>query len=346
MSSDGHVDIPLKARRLFLEGLPYRSPAEAIAAGARSTDDWCRLLDRLHLEKQGVEFHENGLPVITELPHKGAHIVLARERPRECVPEPQSPAPRATANQGEPGSPAPTPRRLPPAGGEKGRKRMFDPERSPLAMRALRQLASGEMNFSRLAVACSTNTPTLRPILDKLEAVGLLSVRGAGGVKDPRTYTLTSAGLEWIRSAAAQELSPWEVLTSAQPPEDRAVDPQAEEVREEGARLLNDPPLTVHDAVVIHPDGRREQVLGIPLAPESTTPAPIVKTIRLDSEPLANPASAATPAPAPSRRDPEVAALEDVLAALEGLPVDGCRRVLEFAGDRLVSRELRSRGAA
>ena len=37
-------------RRNFLAGLPHSSPAEAVAAGARTLTEWCQALDRARAE--------------------------------------------------------------------------------------------------------------------------------------------------------------------------------------------------------------------------------------------------------------------------------------------------------
>lgn len=40
-----------EAAAQFLEGLPHRTPAEAIEAGARTLLDWCETLERVRQER-------------------------------------------------------------------------------------------------------------------------------------------------------------------------------------------------------------------------------------------------------------------------------------------------------
>jgi hypothetical protein len=206
--------------------------------------------------------------------------------------------------------------------------------------RVLLALGNGPLSQSRLATACKTNTNVLRPVLEALVTRGDITLSGGGTPNSPVMVTLVEPvvedDLERIYQNSEEDVVPKDEVVDGESPDwvDDS-DPRAALAEVEGFTPL---------------DERESQAAGDrdwEPAPVETATAPSVETLSMLAPEQLTPQDQYTPhlvdRPA---RDPEVVALEQVLAALKDLSFEGCRRVLEFAGDRLVSRGLRERSAA
>jgi hypothetical protein len=56
-----------QATRAFLKGLPYRSPAEAVEAGARDIEEWCACLEKARLESEGPSMAQERISLLLGL---------------------------------------------------------------------------------------------------------------------------------------------------------------------------------------------------------------------------------------------------------------------------------------
>jgi hypothetical protein len=200
--------------------------------------------------------------------------------------------------------------------------------------RVLLALGNGPLSQSRLATACKTNTNVLRPILETLVTRGDITLSGGGTPNSPVMVTLVAPlveeDLERIASESEADIVVQEDALRPEPLHSvDDSDPYAARAEVEGFTAL--------DQREAHAAGDRDWE-PTPLEPAAAAPA---ETLSMLAPEQYTPHLVDRPA-----RDPEIVALEQVLAALKDLSFEGCRRVLEFAGDRLVSRGLRERSAA
>jgi len=78
------VEYVNRAAARFLEGLPCKSPEEAVQAGFRPIEDWCRILEEERL-MAGVTYHP--APERTRLPV----VYQAKSHPRARPARPRAP---------------------------------------------------------------------------------------------------------------------------------------------------------------------------------------------------------------------------------------------------------------